>query len=388
MKLRRIETTPNPNCMMLKVDADFGRQPLTFRADDADLGRAPDIAQALLAVDGVQEVFLSRDFITITRRGGADWRPILAAAGEVLGQARVDGGSPVPGSPVSPEAPLAVDPDRAEIAVLGFRGIPGQVRVSSAERQARVALPHRFSETLARVLAATNGNYLKERAWRALEPRFGDPAEIAQMVADEIDSSISDDELARLAEAAITGAASGSVARERRSRESLLADLASADWRLRLAAIQRIQVDDESLPAILDALSDDKTAVRRWAAAVLGSSKRAESVPPLCDAVGSDASVLVRRAAGDALSDLGSPAAIPAMCTALADPSHLVRWRAARFLNEQGDATAVGALRVGVAQEPDFGVRMEMSAALERIEGGGEAQVPMWLRIARGNRPE
>lgn len=383
MNLRRIETTPNPNCMMLRVDMDFGRQPITLAVNDAELATAPDVARALLAIDGVQQVFLSNDFITVTRRGGADWKPILAAAGQVFGQVPSDSG------PVAPAAPPAstVDPDRVDLHVLEFRGIPGQVRASSAERQARVALPDRFAKTLARVLDITNANYLKERAWRAMEPRFGDPADIAQMVADELDSSVTEAALAQLADAAITGVPPGGVIRERPTQQALQAALANPDWRIRLAAIQRVQVDDESLPAILAALADDKPAVRRWAAAVLGSSKRAEAVAPLGQVVVSDSSVLVRRAAGDALSDLANPAAIPAMCRALADPSHLVRWRAARFLNEQGDASAIDALRAGLAEEPDFGVRMERSAALERIGSGGAAQVPMWLRIASGGRP-
>jgi hypothetical protein len=28
---------------------------------------------------------------------------------------------------------------------------------------------------------------------------------------------------------------------------------------------------------------------------------------------------------------------------------------------------------------------MEIVAAIERIEGGGKAQMPMWMRIARGS---
>ena len=72
------------------------------------------------------------------------------------------------------------------------------------------------------------------------------------------------------------------------------------------------------------------------------------------------------------------------VCQALADPSNLVRWRAARFLNELGDQSAVDALRHAVEREAEFDVRAEIMAALERIEGGGETQVPMWLRITQG----
>ena len=81
---------------------------------------------------------------------------------------------------------------------------------------------------------------------------------------------------------------------------------------------------------------------------------------------------------------MGFPQAISAMCQALSDPSHLVRWRAARYLNEMGDETALEALGAAIETESDFGIRLEMNTAKERIQSGGESQMPMWLRLARG----
>jgi hypothetical protein len=383
MKLRSIETTPNPNCMMLKVDADFGDRSVTIVASDPNLDQAPQVARELLGISGVRSVFLSRDFITLTRRGGADWKPILEGAGQLLGEG---GDTSAPGTGAS-ERP-SEDLDQVEIAVLEFRGLPSQVRTTSAEGQARVALPDRFGEALVRVLDAVKANYLSERGWRVLEPRFGDPAEIASMVADELDSRISDPLLALLEDAARAGSSDGAVVPERRSPDELLADLSSPDWRLRLSAIQVLKVDDASFPMIAGAMADDKPAVRRWAAAALGSSGRPDAVESLCGAVVSDPSVIVRRTAGDALSDLGDAAAVPAMCQALSDASHLVRWRAARYLNEKGDDSALEPLDAAIAAESDFGVRLEMSTASERIRSGGASQVPMWLRLARGAKPD
>jgi HEAT repeat protein len=378
MKLRSIETTPNPNCMMLKVDENFGDRSVTIEASDPNLDRAPQVARDLLALSGVRSVFLSRDFITLTRSGGADWKPILEGAGRLLGE----------GEGTSAPDGASVELDRVEIAVLEFRGLPSQVRVSSATEQARVALPDRFGKALERVLDTVEANYLRERSWRAQEPRLGDPAEVAQMVAEELDSRISDPLLTRLEDAARAGPSQQAVVPEQRSPQELLADLSSPDGRLRLSAIQVIKVDDTSFPMIAGAMSDDKPAVRRWAAAVLGSSRRSDAVEPLCAAVVSDPSVIVRRAAGDSLSDLGYPEAIPAMCQALSDTSHLVRWRAARYLNETGDESALEALVAAIATESDFGIRLEMNTAKERIQSGGESQMPMWLRLARGVKQE
>ena len=40
MKLRSIETTPNPNCMMLKVDENFGDRSVTIEATEVALDPA------------------------------------------------------------------------------------------------------------------------------------------------------------------------------------------------------------------------------------------------------------------------------------------------------------------------------------------------------------
>ncbi len=382
MRLRSIETTPNPNCMMLKVDEDFGDRSVTIQVGDPNLDQAPPVVRGLLALPGVRSIFLARNFITVTRRGGADWEPILEGAGGLLGATEAEG------TPRTDRTDAGVGLEPVDIAVLEFRCLPSQVRATSAGGQARVALPERFTRELARVLDAVSANYLRERGWRALEPRFGDPEEIAKMVADELDSSIPDEVLVRLGTAAIAEEVPERPAPIHRSQAEILSDLEAPDWRLRLAAMQLVKVDDVSFPLIVAALADAKPAVRRWAAAALGSSARLEAVGPLCTAVVSDGSVIVRRTAGDSLSDLGNPAATPAMCEALSDPSHLVRWRAARYLNEQGDDTALQALDRAIIAEEDFGVRLEMSTAQERIMSGGESQVPMWLRLAsKGKDP-
>ena len=379
MYLKSIETTPNPNCMMLKVDGSFGKRSITIEHGSANLAQAPEVARVVLGIEGVRSVFLARDFITVTRRGGADWKPILAQASRLLAK---------PGEAQEAEDPEAAETAPAtlapvEIAVLEFRNLPSQVRVSSAEEQIRVALPQRFEDALSEVLGALKANYLAERRWRSFEPRYGEPSDVAQMVADELDSAFSADDLARLAQAALAGGAPEATAQEPPTQAELIAALSDSNWRQRLAAIQVIKVDDESFPVLLNALSDPKAAVRRWAAAALGSSDREAAVAPLCAAVAGDRSVIVRRTAGDSLSDLGTAGAVATMCDALSDRSQLVRWRAARYLNEQGDDTAVEALKQASETEPDFGVCMEMNAALERIQGGGASQVPMWLRLSR-----
>jgi len=42
-------------------------------------------------------------------------------------------------------------------------------------------------------------------------------------------------------------------------------------------------------------------------------------------------------------------------------------------------------LRRAAEQETEFDVRLEMLATSDRISGGGEAQLPMWMRISGGS---
>jgi len=103
----------------------------------------------------------------------------------------------------------------------------------------------------------------------------------------------------------------------------------------RLKAIQKIEVNAETFPAVVTALDDERSAVQRWAAAILGTSGMPEVLEPLCRNL-----PIARqpcRTAGDALSDLGMPA-IGTMCQVLEDRSARAMERA-WFLNEAGDQT-------------------------------------------------
>jgi HEAT repeat protein len=84
---------------------------------------------------------------------------------------------------------------------------------------------------------------------------------------------------------------------------------------------------------------------------------------------------------------LGDPAAIGVMIQALKDTSKIVRWRAARFLYEVGDETAISALREAL-NEPEFEIRMQVSLALERIEGGEAAVGSVWQQMTNRTKTE
>ncbi len=75
-----IEATPNPNALKFTVGTEVG-PPRTFVAGrDTD----DDTAAELLALDGVTSVFMSADFVTISKLPDADWTAIAEEAQAIL----------------------------------------------------------------------------------------------------------------------------------------------------------------------------------------------------------------------------------------------------------------------------------------------------------------
>jgi hypothetical protein len=72
--------TPNPNALKFTVDATFDT-PASFAAGQA----ANDpLAASLLGIDGVTSVFMSADFVTLSKSPDVDWDAIVPAATETL----------------------------------------------------------------------------------------------------------------------------------------------------------------------------------------------------------------------------------------------------------------------------------------------------------------
>ncbi len=68
--------TPNPDAMKFTLDE---RLPGTFNVTSPDAATGNTFAEEVFATDGVVSVFGVNDFVTVTRRPGADWEPIIAA---------------------------------------------------------------------------------------------------------------------------------------------------------------------------------------------------------------------------------------------------------------------------------------------------------------------
>jgi hypothetical protein len=77
-----ISNTPNPNALKFTVGVDVGG-PATFVA-----GRETDdpTAAALVAIDGVTSVFMTADFVTLSKTPDTSWDVIAPLATVVLEQ--------------------------------------------------------------------------------------------------------------------------------------------------------------------------------------------------------------------------------------------------------------------------------------------------------------
>lgn len=371
--------------MKLNLDQPIVDQGMTLKSGD-DCQNLPNAIAQLIAIEGVKEAFLNHDFVALIRQSQAEWEPILSQAAEILGTAEGADLALLSQSQSSQSSAEESGKNLGEvdIAVLYFRGIPTQVRAIAQEEQQRVAMPDRFNEAMQRVVEATGANYVLERGWEPYSPRHGEPEAVANMVAEEVASLIDEAELQRIEAQAKEGATTETTTSQTEQTGYLLQQLnTSEDWKERLKAIQQLEINADTFTAVVNALNDDRATIRRWASALLGASETEEAIAPLSEVVLNDPSVIVRRTAGDALNDLGNSQGIPTMCQALNDSSKLVRWRAARFLYELGDESAVNALETAQEGEPEFDVRLEMSAALNRITRGEERQLPMWMRLSQ-----
>ena len=121
----------------------------------------------------------------------------------------------------------------------------------------------------------------------------------------------------------------------------------------------------DDLAQVRAAAAGDDPARRQVAASLLGEADpevaAADWARLVVDPVRS-----VRRAAVDSVVDAGRPELRPLLETALADADGWVRWKALRGLAELGTGPSRESVS-GLADDPDFRVRLEVAAALRKI---------------------
>ncbi len=371
MKLLSIEPTPSPNTMKLNVDVRLDSGVWHNYVPDKATS-APPLVARLLAIPGVKAVFHASDFLAVDRKGNADWAAILDGVREAFGAA---------GEGVVSMGLEADAFGEAIVRVQLYRGIPIQIRVKSGGQEFRAAMPERFSQAVTEAAGAT---MIRERKIEEFGVRYGEPQEVLDEIARELDAAYPPARLRDLVAQAIAAGPEAPLPQPPAPLSAAEVDKAldAADWRERYAALERLKPAPEDLPTVAKALRDSQVSVRRLAVVYLGDLRTPETLPYLFQAL-KDSSGAVRRTAGDTLSDMGDPAAIGPMVEALGDANKLVRWRAARFLYEAGDDSALEALRRAAGSETEFEVKLQAEMAVARIESGEEAAGSVWQQMTR-----
>lgn len=375
MKITFIEPTPSPNSMKLHLDETLEpgiRKTYTVENERS----APSWIRQLLHIPGVKGVFHTADFIALDRKGNADWPSILGAVQEIFGQEGLAAGL----NEGEQEAAFG----EAQVFVQYFRGIPMQIRVKSGAKEERIALSDRFTKAVTEVATAT---LIKERKLKEYGVRYGELADIAREVEQELEAAFPQERLDRVVAQAIAhGANDEEFVEQRRklSDEEIETALSDDDWRVRYAALEVLEPSEKHIPLLRKALQDPKMQIRRLVVVYLGDIRTPDAMELLYEAMRDDAPA-VRRTAGDTLSDIGDAAATPVMIESLKDTSKIVRWRAARFLYEVGTEEARSALEEA-ANDPEFEVSLQARMALERIESGEEAAGTVWQQMAKRTR--
>jgi hypothetical protein len=379
MKITSIEPTPSPHSMKINLDEKLPENETRNYKQSDDLTSAPTYIQQLFSINGVKGIYQVIDFIALERNPKVAWEVILPSVRNTLGTIEQ-----IEDSSSEPKPESITDSTFGEVKVLiqMFRNIPMQVKLDDSEEEKRYGLPDRFMNA-ALEASATSPNFVMERKWVEQRPRYGSLDEVGTDIVDELSASYDEKRLHELVEHALQQNNDTETVPKEASTISL-AEFDNPDWKVRYAALDRLDPTFQSLPILEKALSDEKASIRRLATAYLGMIEEPEVLPYLYKAL-KDQAVTVRRTAGDCISDLGFKEAIPEMIQSLKDPNRLVRWRAAMYLYEIGDETAIEALKEAV-NDPEFEVRMQVKMALQRIEGGEEALGSVWHQMTQATK--
>jgi len=80
--VKEIQPTPNPNAAKFILDRKIADQPISFF--NADQAAGHPVAARLFCINGVSNVMLLGDFVTIGKRPQASWAEIKGKVAAVL----------------------------------------------------------------------------------------------------------------------------------------------------------------------------------------------------------------------------------------------------------------------------------------------------------------
>ncbi|WP_340574366.1 virulence factor [Staphylococcus aureus] len=313
MEILRIEPTPSPNTM--KVVLSYTREDKLSNTYKKVEETQPRFINQLLSIDGITSIFHVMNFLAVDKAPKADWEVILPDIKAAFSDA-----NKVLESVNEPQIDNHFGEIKAEL--LTFKGIPYQIKLTSADQELREQLPQTYVDHMTQAQTA-HDNIVFMRKWLDLGNRYGNIEEVMDGVLEEV-----------------------------------------------LATYPESQ-----LPVLVKHALEENQAI-----VLLGMIESKEILPYLYKGL-RDKSPAVRRTAGDCISDLGYPEALPEMVLLLDDPQKIVRWRAAMFIFDEGNAEQLPALKAHI-NDNAFEVKLQIEMAISRIENGDEALGSVWKQMA------
>jgi hypothetical protein len=368
MKITHIEPTPSPNVMKLTMDEHLNAG-VRLNYTKATKDQAPIYIRKLLEINHVVGVFQTANFIAIERHPKGDWQSILADTQLHLPVAQAY----IPQAMIRPID--AVDDHFGEVTVRvqTFRGIPMQVRVSAGLEERRENLPERFIQA-AMEAGLHAPNLIMERKLEERGIRYGELDDVLHEIISELTASIDEKRLQAMVQ---------NMQEEQGIIELNRTIFQESDWQKRFSFLERLPLQKETFPLLVQAMQDPHLSIRRLAIAQMGMLEDVDVMPYIIQAL-SDPSPIIRRTAGDVCSDKGDMSAMSKMVELLHDVNKLVRWRAARYLYELGGQEQLEALQLA-EEDPEFEIRLQIQLAIARIASGQEAEGAVWQQMSKRN---
>ena len=84
-EVREFQETPNPNALKCVLDKLVTEKPRSYFT--ADQASGDPLGRALFAIDGVTNILINRDWITVSKRAHMPWPRVRSAVQKVLREA-------------------------------------------------------------------------------------------------------------------------------------------------------------------------------------------------------------------------------------------------------------------------------------------------------------
>ncbi len=155
MEILRIEPTPSPNTM--KVVLSYTREDKLSNTYKKVEETQPRFINQLLSIDGITSIFHVMNFLAVDKAPKADWEVILPDIKAAFSDA-----NKVLESVNEPQIDNHFGEIKAEL--LTFKGIPYQIKLTSADQELREQLPQTYVDHMTQAQTA-HDNIVFMRKW-------------------------------------------------------------------------------------------------------------------------------------------------------------------------------------------------------------------------------